>query len=121
MSPVLPPNVLPCSREGCDHPASRYPRVLMMAAGHRRGQSEPLAMLVPLPLCVVHQDDFDPQDFLGDESRRRLRAALMRRGTALPDFSSAWVEWARIGDRDWQGLHQKVELATLAAEGRTLQ
>lgn len=98
-------DVQPCAREGCACPASRYPRVMMMAKGHRRGQSEPLVMLVPLPLCVMHQGDFDPQDFLSDEARQRLRAGLRAAGKAMPDFDSAWTEWARIGDVQWNRLH----------------
>lgn len=97
--------VLPCSREGCECRASRYPRVKMMASGQRRGQSEPLVMIVPLPLCVLHQDAFDPQDFLGEAARQRLRNALLARGKAMPDFESAWTEWARIGDAAWVNFH----------------
>lgn len=95
-----------CSRSDCGRDASRYPQILMVAAGERRGQSTPLRLVVPLPHCLQCQASFDPQAFLLPEGRQKLRVQLMLRGKAQPDFDNAWVEWHRVGDRDWVGMHQ---------------
>lgn len=91
----------PCAAIGCANPASRYPRVLMVGEGFKRGDHEPLAMKVPVAVCVRCQESFDPQDFLGEAARARLTEALRRKTKYAPDFDSVWVEWARIGDKYW--------------------
>lgn len=85
-------------------PASRYPRIKIMPQGYLRGQCEPLVMVILMAICLLHQDEFEVQDFLGSDARQRLRVELMKAGRAQPDFDSAWVEWARIGDDDFAGM-----------------
>lgn len=91
----------PCAAIGCANPASRYPRVLMVTAGCKRGDHEPLALMVPVAVCPMCQESFDPQDFLHEEGREKLRKACLAQGKRVPDFDTAWVEWSRIGDKYW--------------------
>lgn len=91
----------PCAAIGCANPASRYPRVLMVGEGFQRGDHEPLALMLPIAVCPRCQDEFDPQQWLGEEARSRLIEALRRKTNDAPDFDNAWVEWSRIGDRYW--------------------
>lgn len=96
---------LPCNVAGCDALASRYPKVLLHAEGRDWSSCEPLILVLPMPICLDHQEAIDPQDFLLPESRRRLRIALMERGKAMPDFDDPALTWAHIGDKDWREFH----------------
>lgn len=89
-----------CNVADCPHPATRYPRVLIDAKGARESDA-PLVMVLPMAICVLHQDGFPVQDFLHPAARVRLSAALAEQGKAPADFDSARVEWARVGDADW--------------------
>ena len=91
-----------CNREGCKMMASRYPRVLVNPRGWQvLTLWAPLVMAIPLAICLLHQDEFDPHDFLDEASCARVQAELERLGKMPCDFNSARVEWARIGARDW--------------------
>lgn len=96
-----------CNVEGCEHQAVRYPKVKIWAKADARGwRGQPMTMLLPMAICVLHQDGFPVQDFLHPAARVRLSGELAKLGKAPADFDSAKVEWARVGDADWCRLMQ---------------
>jgi hypothetical protein len=91
-----------CSRDGCERLGIYYAVICVPALGGKR--SQPLRMIVDLPLCEDHHSELDVANFLLPESRQRVRIALMARGKAMPNFRIAWKERGVIGDRDWQAF-----------------
>lgn len=86
----------------CKHLASRYPVMCMVSVGSRRGQHAPLRMhLVGHAICAECQIGVSVQDFLLPEGRERIAEAMHAAGRARPDFDGAWLEWGRVGDREW--------------------
>lgn len=90
-----------CGTQGCEHKASRYPRICMVAIGDRRSSNNALKMMMPLAVCPECQAKMGVENFLLPEGKRRIAAALFAVGKAPPDFDNAWLEWGRIGDAGW--------------------
>lgn len=107
----------PCARAGCSNMASRFPIIKVMAEGCVRGDHDPLELIVPLPTCQDCQPVVTAADLLSiEESRAKIRGAVLAMGRAAPDFATAWLEWGRIGGPAWRKFH---EMRAKAAGGGT--
>ena len=107
---------MPCGFDkDCSNNAGRYPKINMVAVGHKRGQSAAMQMFMPLAICRDCSEKVEVQNFLLPEGRSRIAAAMLELGRARPDFDNAWLTWGAIGDRDWLFYHQ------VQARGETRQ
>lgn len=89
-----------CNVAGCEHQAVRYPRVQVWPVGGT-ADDEPAQFVLPMAICVVHQEDFPLQQFFTPAQRADFNATMAALGKRPLDFDSAKIAWGRVGDADW--------------------
>lgn len=91
-----------CCVRDCKSFGSRAIKINIPAQGYAIAQHRPIGMILDLAFCPKHADAAKVDDFLTDDSRASIDAALLDSGKAQADFKRAWLKVIRRDGQEFQ-------------------
>lgn len=83
-----------CNAPGCTSEASAWP-IVVMGRVDREGSYQ---LEIPMAICPMHQDGFQPERFISAEARQRFNGLAEAWDMPAPNYRWFVVEWKALND-----------------------